>query len=364
MNAKIFVEALDLSESEFDSANRVLRNVGLIKVGKSLNKRMYSEAVLRDAVGVFEGTKAFDSHATGEKRERRVGELTGWYENVRFENGAIRADRHFLTTRAGQDVMAVVEAIKNGAPRTLAGLSINAVGTGKTENIDGENILLVQSITAANSCDDVLNPAASGSYFEATQDADGFATQLIASMDYEEWLLARPEFVDKLKREWKQVRLEEATKTALAESDVKVKTAETATREAQEALQETQTAHTALTTANDKLTLANAALRVEIAVIEALDGIQLPAAYVKDLRKELPKLAPSEWVGKIETELSKAKRTSSEKVIVSGAGMQESKALNLTTTQRVTVDDYLPRDNEDIGAWQERVARLNQNSMR
>lgn len=360
MTTTVLIESIDLTEAKFDATTRVLKDVGLIKVGKSLNRRNYSEEVLKNAVSVFEGTRAFDSHASGEKRERRVGELTGYYTNVRYDNGVIKADRHFLPTRAGQDVMAVVEAIINGAPRSLAGLSINAIGTGKMQKIDGEDVLQVESISGANSVDDVVNAAAGGEYVLTASNGDAFATQLVASMDYEEWLLARPEFVDKLKREWKPVRLTEATQAAIAESDEKVKAALIETEHANEALLEAQSENGTLKTANEKLMSDITTLRLEIAVNEALDGVQLPAVYIKDLRKDLPKLAPSEWVGKIETELSKAKRTSSERVSVTGAGMQESKALNLTTTHTVTENDYLPRDNEDIGAWQERTARLNQ----
>lgn len=361
MTTTVLIESIDLTEAKFDATTRVLKDVGLIKVGKSLNRRNYSEDVLKNAVSVFEGTRAFDSHASGEKRERRVGELTGYYTNVRYDNGVIKADRHFLPTRAGQDVMAVVEAIINGAPRSLAGLSINAIGTGKMQKIDGEDVLQVESISGANSVDDVVNAAAGGEYVLTASNGDAFATQLVASMDYEEWLLARPEFVDKLKREWKTVRLEEATKTAIAASDDKVKAAVLDTQRANEALQEAQSENGTLLTANGKLMTEVQSLRLEKAVNEALDGVQLPANYVKDLREDLPKLSPSEWANKIEREISKAKRTSSEKVTVNGAGILEAQAVRLIAPPPVIEDELLPRENENIGQWQDRIARLKQN---
>lgn len=162
------IESIDLAESRFDASKRVLKNVRLIKAGKSLNKRYYSEALLQKSVSLFESTKAFDGHVKG---ERRVGELTGYYKNVRYENGALRADRHFTDTTAGRDVMAVVEAMLNGAPRSLAGLSINAQGTGKMGVMLGEDVLIVESILSAASVDDVLLPAGGGSYLEAVNPA-------------------------------------------------------------------------------------------------------------------------------------------------------------------------------------------------
>lgn len=270
--AIVLAEALDLSEAQFDTENRVLRNVILIRSGKSLNKRNYPEAVLQSAVSVFEGSKAFDSHAKG---ERRVGELTGYYQNVRYEEGTLKADRYFLPTTAGKDVMAVVEAIKGGAPRTLAGLSINAVGTGKVQKIDGEDVLNVESITAANSVDDVVSPAAGGTYLTAST-GDEMAKAFIDALTFEEWFEARPEYIKRVQGEMKTVRQDDALKAAKAEAET-----------AQQALSEAQNTVTSLTEQNTKLETDNEILRRELALEKALGKVQLPLSWKTSLRNRL-----------------------------------------------------------------------------
>lgn len=311
MTTTILIEQLDLSEAQFDTDNRVLRNVGLIRAGKSLNKRFYSEDVLQKSVSVFEGAKAFDSHASGEKRERRVGELTGWYENVRFENGVVKADRHFLPTTAGKDVMSVVEAIKNGAPRTLAGLSINAVGTGKMQKMDDGDYLHVESITSANSVDDVVNPAAGGSYTLTASNGDDMAAQLVNAMTFEEFFESRPDFIKRIQNEMKTVRQDDALKAAKAEAEAH----QTALKEAQDNLTALQTAHEAAVTE-----LATA--RRELAIEKALRAAMLPALYETDLRNRLSTIAEAEWTSMIEIEKKKAQQTVKPRVAVTGAGQQ------------------------------------------
>ncbi len=305
----VLAEALDLSEAQFDTENRVLRNVGLIRVGKSLNKRYYTEAALQNAVSVFEGSKAFDSHAKG---ERRVGELTGYYQNVRFEDGILKADRYFLPTRAGQDVMAVVEAIKNGAPRNLAGLSINAVGTGKMGKYDGEDMLGVESITSANSVDDVVSPAAGGAYILTASTGDEMANAYIAALTYEEWFESRPEFIKRVQNEMKAVRQDEAVKAALAEAD----TLKTALNEAQSLLE-------TLKSERDAALVEASSKARELALEKTFRKVGLPPAVENDLRERLMETAPEKWLTIIAGERTKLTALGlAPKVKVTGAGQQ------------------------------------------
>ena len=305
----LLIESLDLTEAQFDADNRVLKNVGLIRAGKSLNRRFYSEAVLQGAVKIFEGSKAFDSHAKG---ERRVGELTGWYENVRYDNGVLRADRRFLPTRAGQDVMAVVEAItKNNAPRNLAGLSINAIGTGKVSKLDGEDYLHVESITAANSVDDVVNPAAGGSYIESAN-GDELMTAYMKSLTFEEFFEARPDYIKRIQNEMKTARQDDALKAAKAEAESN----RTALTEAQNELKSLQAASEATATE-----LVSA--RRELAIEKALRAAGLPALYENDVRNRLMDTPEAKWLEVIGIEKKKAKRTGADSLpTVTGAGQQ------------------------------------------
>lgn len=315
----LLIESLDLTEAQFDAANRVLRNVGLIRAGKSLNRRYYSETVLQSAVKVFEGSKAFDSHAKG---ERRVGELTGWYENVRYENGVLRADRHFLPTHAGKDVMAVVEAITtSGAPRTLAGLSINAIGTGKVSKLDGEDYLTVESITAANSVDDVVNPAAGGSYVESATTGDDLLIAYMNTLSFEEFFKARPDYIKRIQNEMKTIRQDDAIKAAQTEAD-----------RTRQMLMEAQTKLDALTATHEAATAELAAARRELAIEKALRAAGLPTLYENDVRNRLSTTPESEWLEVINIEKRKAKRTGSVTLpVVTGAGQQVTAPLPVTT---------------------------------
>lgn len=311
----LLIESLDLTEAQFDSNTRTLKNVGLISAGKSLNRRYYSEAVLQGAVKVFEGSKAFDSHAKG---ERRVGELTGWYENVRFDGGKLKADRHFLPTNAGKDVMAVVEAILNGAPRNLAGLSINAVGNGKMQKLDGEDYLHIESITAANSVDDVVNPAAGGSYIESAALGDELMNAYIQALTFEEYFNARPEYIKRIQNEMKTVRQDDAIKAVKTEADTHLA-----------ALNEAQSELTSLSTLHEATSAELAQVRRELALEKALRVASLPALYEDDVRKRLINESEDKWLAVIDTEKKKAKRVAPIQPIVTGAGQQVTTPITL-----------------------------------
>lgn len=297
----ILNEQIDLSEATLDAAARVLQNVVLIRVGTSLNRRHYSEDVLRKAAPVFEGVPAYDSH---DRRARRVGETTGWYTNVRFENGALRADRHFSTTQAGRDVQGIAEDIvSKRAPRTVAGLSINAVGVGKTQKLNDGDALVIESITKAESVDDVTTPAAGGSYTEAAKQGDVLAVALVEAMTYEEFRAARPEFIERLRKEIQTVRQEEALKTVQAEADQQVKTAKTEAEQATRALEEAQQTMAQLTTEREAAAGEAQTARHALAVEQALHDpkLRLPVAWKDALREKLTGAAPDQWDGIVES---------------------------------------------------------------
>lgn len=321
MTTLVLHEQISLAEAQFDLNERVARNVTLIKSGMSQNRRNYPEAVLQKSISIFEGAKAYDSHVKG---GRRVGEITGWYKNVRYENGALVADRYFSRTDAGRNVMAVVEDIMNGsAPASLAGLSINAVGSGNSKKFpDGGEGVEVESITAATSVDDVTDPAAGGGYRLVAGNEDAFADEFLRSLSFEEWREAQPKYVERLQREWKTVRLEEATKTALAEADQKVKAAAAETDRMSQTLNRTQKDLETLREASVSAASELAAARRELLLERTLRAAQLPAVYENDLRNRLLALNESEWASTIQTEKVKAARVGHGRVDVSGSGTQ------------------------------------------
>lgn len=305
----IFSERLDLAEAQLDTEARVIRNVVLIRAGMSKNRRNYPEAVLRAAVSVFEGTKAYDGHET---RARRVAETTGYYKNVRFEDDALRADRYFTRTQAGNDVYAVAEDIIAGrAPANLAGLSINAVGKGKTVKHDDGDILEVESITAANSVDDVDAPAAGGTYLAAGE-GDAMTAAFFQALTIDEYTQARPDFIERLQKEWKNMRDGEVVKAAKAEADHN-----------RDALSEANRTIEQLNADLEAARQETAAARQEAAVDLLLARTTLPEEWKTDLRTALLEADPDTWDGILERELRKARAAGhSMRVAVSGADQQ------------------------------------------
>lgn len=342
MKTKLFTEAIDLSEARLDSAERVLRNVTLIRAGLSKNRRYYPETVLEKAAGLFEGVKAYNDHSPF---GHRPTDITGWYTNVRYESGRLLADRHFTRTQSGCDVMTLAEDIVNKrAPASLSGLSIAVVGTGQEREFeDGAMGIEVESIVAAHSVDDVTEPAAGGSYL-AAGGGDALAEKLLAALDYEDWQAARPEYVERLKKEWKQTRQDEALKAAKAEAE-----------QLRAACERAEQAVADLTAERDAAVAGEAAARRELTVVEALYTTPgIPAAWRDDLREKLLGATPEQWQGIFERERKKARTAPRPRVPVSGAEAQERPpAPSPAPTMAV-----LPREGETMTDWAARMATI------
>lgn len=307
----ILIESLDLSEAQIDDGQRALKNVILIRAGTTLNRRHYSEDILKKSAPLFEGIKAYDSHKIGVARQ--VSEITGWYSNIRYENGAIRGDRFFSRTRAGQDVFAIAEDIVKGrAPRSLAGLSINAVGTGKIKKFDDGEALNVESITGATSVDDVTVPAAGGTYLTASTNGDELTSTILDALTFEEFFNARPDYIKRIQNEMKTARQEDALKAAKAEAEKHLN----ALTEAQEQL-------AALQTGREAATAELAEARRELALEKAFRKAGLPAVAEENLREHMAGKPVEEWAGIIARKRDELKALGLEKrVAVTGAGQQ------------------------------------------
>ena len=322
----IFVETIDLSEAHLDADQRVIKDVVLIRAGMSKNRRYYSPALLEGAVKVFDNAAAYMNHPTKAKVNEGRGqdELSGWYKNVRYENNALRADRYFFETRAGNDAWAVAKPIIEGsAPAHIAGLSINAIGTGKKKQYEDGEGLEVESFERAFSVDDVAVPAAGGGYRESMGNGDELTSALLGLMEYQQWFDARPEFTDRHKREVQKVRLDEETKAQLTEAENKLK-AVNATLETQAIqMQIVQAENADLKAQNIGLLEQLSLVRNRLAIQEALEKVALPAVYKDDLRERLAKTDPQAWQQIIETEKRKAaKANGSLATSVTGAGQQ------------------------------------------
>ena len=359
MTATMLLEALDLTEATLLPDTRVIENVILIKAGMSANRRFYSESVLQSSAPVFEGAKAYANHPAKsehkERPERSIRDITGWYQNVRFESGALRADRFFTRNQAGNDAWAIAEdVITKRAPASLAGLSINAVGTGVKESFEDGEGLRVESITQALSVDDVTTPAAGGGYVLTASAGDDMATALIASMSFEEWQASKPEFITRLKNEWKTVRLEEATKTALADADQKVKAAEADAARMQAELNEAREQVQALSQERDAALAEAQGKERELMIERALWKSRLPQVFVDDLRPRLLQADPSEWGGLIEAESRKMTVAGKARIPVNGAPTQTAPDRVLSAEETF---NPLPQPGEDYDAWLRRTSK-------
>lgn len=342
MNTTIFTEAIDLSEATLDTQNRVLQGVVLIRAGESANKRDYPSTVLQASVPVFEGVKAYANHPSAsdlkERSERSIRDITGWYENVRYDGTRLVADRHFVPTQAGNDAWALAEMVATGkAPKSLAGLSINAVGKA-TKRADGG--VVVEAITFAHSVDDVTTPAAGGSYIESI--GNDLMNALCEAMSYDEWVSVRADYAARFESEHKKVRwngeLKEATRL----------NAEYATR-----VQELEAAHQQL---QDSLSEANArALEAEkrVLIVETLAKVTIPASWKTSLAQALLEANPDQWDGILQREISKA-NSAGHKPRVEGINVPGPQ---INPQPQITVAESLaPRDDEDPIAWGKRVA--------
>lgn len=343
MRTQIFIEALDLSEATLNADNRVINGVVLIRAGKSANNRRYSEAVLQAAAPVFESSKAYANHPSRaeakDRPERSIRDITGWYQNVRYESGRLVADRYFTRTQAGQDAWAIAEdVITKRAPATLAGLSINAVGTGKMVKEDDGDVLEVESITHAISVDDVSSPAAGGGYVLTASNGDELTAAFMESLTFEEWFESKPEYVKRLQHEMKQIRQDDAVKAAKAEADHN-----------RRALEQAQQTIQALETEREAARQSEAEARRELAIERTLATAQLPASWKNDLRESLKKADPDEWSVILEREIRKAKSTGAKTVTVTGSGQQ------VQTPVKVS-ESLMPRPDEDADAWAKRIA--------
>jgi hypothetical protein len=161
----MFLEALEPNGSVVD--------VLLIQAGVSQNRREYPAHVLREAVPLFEGARAFAASGPDHNaNERGVKSLVGWYSNVRYVTGIELPNggttegiaAHFNVLESASWLRGTLaDALKRGKP-DLVGFSI--VGDGSVSVIreakSRRPIHRVVRIDSIESVDVVVNPAAGG----------------------------------------------------------------------------------------------------------------------------------------------------------------------------------------------------------
>ena len=356
-----FSELADLRESEIDAAQFIAKGVTLIRPGFSSNvdktgrSRYYSRATLEAATQVFEGTRAFLNHPrrtdSKELPERDVRDIAGYYTNIRAaDDGRLLADFHIVGQARETTWPLIVEAVKNKPD--LIELSVNALGTTRLGEAEGRQAIVVESIVGANSVDLVTTGAAGGSLAGALlhSDPDEWTGALLNAMPFEQWRESRPDYLEKLKNEWKTARDSEVLK----ENKAIIAKLETEISRLKEELQ-------TVTADRDKHQRASLADSI-------LESSGLPARIQKAVRAELlEKTTEAEMKTIVQREQEKYKTMPKPPVPVNESGTRttDRPAFNIPTTalhpllESFGIKDraQMPRDGESPEQWAKRVGK-------
>ncbi len=146
--------------------------VELIQAGLSNNGNYYPPEALKEAVPLFEGAKALarsdEDHL--KDADKSVGNIVGWYTDVRFENNRLLAKLNLL--EAASRIRAILVESWQRGKRDIAGLSIVATGTYKVKKMGDKLVKYVEAIQHVSSVDLVVDPAAGGRIIRLAACAD------------------------------------------------------------------------------------------------------------------------------------------------------------------------------------------------
>lgn len=143
-----------------EASRGVLRGVKLLGL-RSRNGRRYAEKALREAVGLYEGSKVNVNHPTRDPlAPRDYRDRLGVVRNVRFQLGdGLFGDLHYNPRHALAEQLAWDA---EHAPENV-GLSHNVLARTRRESDE----LVVEAITRVQSVDLVADPATTAGLFEA-----------------------------------------------------------------------------------------------------------------------------------------------------------------------------------------------------
>lgn len=151
--------------------------VTLIRAGRSANGNYYPDAVLREAVPLFEGARVFAKsdveHTSGKGKD--VRNLIGGVYGVRFVEG-VGADTGALVATfkpldpADAAVTKMTEAVKRGM-QGLLGLSIDAVARTKLRRDGTQTLREAVKFVRVHSVDLIVEPGAGGGLDRLTEAA-------------------------------------------------------------------------------------------------------------------------------------------------------------------------------------------------
>lgn len=171
--------ALRMIEAEGVAAGQVWE-IDVIRAGLSLNGVLYSDAVLREAVPLFDGARIYVKsdvdHIKGAAKD--VRQVVGWIDAPRFVEGVVVDTGRIVATARLPGLPEgtrnlLVEATRAG--RTdLVGFSIDALGASGTRLVEGKKVRAAKSITRVDSVDLIVEPGAGGRLVRLVEAAPEF----------------------------------------------------------------------------------------------------------------------------------------------------------------------------------------------
>ncbi|TYK50575.1 hypothetical protein [Actinomadura decatromicini] len=147
-----------------DAAGGRVFAVRIIAYGDSKNGRRYPPEVMRRAVGLYEGARAYDHHRTAEElQSSTIAGMIGYFADARAADDGIHADLHLLPSASqaaeALDASLAVQAL--GAP-PLVGISHDVMAHYKPVSVGGRRMQEAIAIAKVHSADVVADPAAGG----------------------------------------------------------------------------------------------------------------------------------------------------------------------------------------------------------
>lgn len=167
----------------------------LIRAGASENGVFYSDAVLREAVPLFDGARIFVKgdvqHIKGEGKD--VRQIAGWVDGPRFIEGAAPDTGRIVATARLHGLpeetrTLFVEAAKAGR-HDLVGLSIDVAGKVKRETRAGKPMRVATKFSKVNSVDLIVEPGAGGGLVRLVEAADPAHSQEDSEMSLKQLML-------------------------------------------------------------------------------------------------------------------------------------------------------------------------------
>ena len=152
--------------------------IRVIRAGLSANRNFYPDAVLREAVDLFEKARVFvkadKEHLAGGGKDVRnlIGRITSaaFVEGKAPDSGEIHADLELMG-----DANGIATKLREAWDRKMAdtfGFSIDAAGKARTAKVGGRSVRAATAITKVNSVDLIVEPGAGGEVLQLLEAAD------------------------------------------------------------------------------------------------------------------------------------------------------------------------------------------------